>query len=236
VKVTKEILRQMILDGEDISKLDYSHIADMSYMFCGCKEIIETPLIDTSKVKHFGNMFSGCKNLKKINKMDLSSAIHLTDMFQDCISLEKVDEIIAPEAKDLLQMFLGCTLLKVVNYIYAPKSENIIGMFQDCERLETVREFDTSSVKFMDWALSNCKIFRHKKLDWDFSSMENMYKMVEGPETFIKMVGEDRVKDILIDRAKKMDEFKYKAMTKSLSKEEEKEKLIELVQYYLIGV
>ena len=32
-KVTKEQLRDMILNGEDISKVDYSHIIDMSWMF-----------------------------------------------------------------------------------------------------------------------------------------------------------------------------------------------------------
>ena len=63
-KVTKEQLRDMILRGEDISNVDYSHITDMSWMFYGCKNLKEIPHLDTSKVMDMSEMFYRCTNLE----------------------------------------------------------------------------------------------------------------------------------------------------------------------------
>ena len=63
-KVTMEQLRDMILRGEDISNVDYSHITDMSWMFLGCTNLKEIPHLDTSKVTNMRYMFLGCINLE----------------------------------------------------------------------------------------------------------------------------------------------------------------------------
>ena len=64
-KVTdKYELRDMILNGEDISNIDYSEITDMSWMFEGCTNLKKIPHLDTSKVIDMSWMFEGCTNLE----------------------------------------------------------------------------------------------------------------------------------------------------------------------------
>jgi hypothetical protein len=41
--ITKEQLRDKILNNEDITGIDYSHITDMSYMFDECTSLEKVP-------------------------------------------------------------------------------------------------------------------------------------------------------------------------------------------------
>ena len=85
-KVTdKRQLRDMILNGEDISNVDYSEITDMSRMFFECTHLKEIPHLDTSKVTDMEGMFGKCINLKKIPHLDMS------EMFLGCINLEYLE-------------------------------------------------------------------------------------------------------------------------------------------------
>ena len=90
-KVTKEQLRDMILRGEDISNVDYSHITDMSWMFLGCTNLKEIPHLDTSKVTDMSWMFDGCTNLKEIPHLDTSKVTNMRYMFLGCINLEYLE-------------------------------------------------------------------------------------------------------------------------------------------------
>jgi hypothetical protein len=44
--ITKEQLRDKILNNEDIRGIDYSHITDMSTMFYNCKSLKKIPELD----------------------------------------------------------------------------------------------------------------------------------------------------------------------------------------------
>ena len=90
-KVTKEQLRDMILNGEDISKVDYSHIIDMSWMFSWCTNLKEIPHLDTSKITSMSWMFDGCTNLKEIPHLDTSKVTNMRYMFLGCINLEYLE-------------------------------------------------------------------------------------------------------------------------------------------------
>ena len=90
-KVTMEQLRDMILRGEDISNVDYSHITDMSWMFLGCTNLKEIPHLDTSKVTDMSWMFDGCTNLKEIPHLDTSKVTNMRYMFLGCINLEYLE-------------------------------------------------------------------------------------------------------------------------------------------------
>ena len=90
-KVTKEQLRDMILNGEDISNVDYSHIIDMQWMFYKCTNLKEIPYLDTSKVTDMSLMFHGCTNLKDIPHKDTSKVTNMSLMFFGCKNLEYLE-------------------------------------------------------------------------------------------------------------------------------------------------
>jgi len=59
IKIDKQQLKQLILDGKSTEEYDYSEVTDMSYMFRDCKSLTTIPLIDTSNVTDMRYMFSG---------------------------------------------------------------------------------------------------------------------------------------------------------------------------------
>ena len=82
-KITKEEIRQMAIQGKDISQLDVSHIEDFSRMFEGIlnfnQDISDW---DVSNGKYFLDMFRGCKNFNcDISKWDISSGVYFSSMF-----------------------------------------------------------------------------------------------------------------------------------------------------------
>ena len=54
-KVTKEELRDIILNNEDITKVDYNHLIDMACIF-GCSSLTSVHLSDTSNVIDMDNL------------------------------------------------------------------------------------------------------------------------------------------------------------------------------------
>ena len=65
--ITTKELRDKILNNEDISDIDYSHITDMSHMFYGCSVLKEVPEFNTSIVKTNYGIFKDCSLLKEIS-------------------------------------------------------------------------------------------------------------------------------------------------------------------------
>ena len=88
--ITKEQLRYKILNNEDISGIDYSHITDMSKMFYYCKSLKEVPLFDTSKVTNMGSIFKYCSELAEVPQFDISSATSMIYMFEGCFALKTI--------------------------------------------------------------------------------------------------------------------------------------------------
>jgi hypothetical protein len=90
----KRELRDLILEGKDISEYDYSSVTDMSNMFRYCSSLEIIPFMDTSLVRNMYGMFKDCINLKSIPFLDTSSLF--TDMyaiFYNCKSLRKIGNI-----------------------------------------------------------------------------------------------------------------------------------------------
>jgi hypothetical protein len=88
-KITKEELRDMILRGEDINCVDYSHIRDTSYMFKDCKELVKMPYFNMVNVTNAEGMFLNCINLKEAFIVGTRNLSNTFKMFDGCESLAK---------------------------------------------------------------------------------------------------------------------------------------------------
>ena len=121
----------------DISDWDVSKVKDMSYMFCGCNNLISVGDLsnwNVSKVEGMSVMFSNCEQLKSVG--DLSNW--------------KVSGV-----KNMFYMFQGCEQLKSVGDLSnwdVSKVENMWNMFYSCKQLKSVGDlsnWDVSKVKYM---------------------------------------------------------------------------------------
>jgi len=153
------------LNDLNLSSFDTKNVNDMSYMFCGCKNLNKIKMsytFITKKVVNFYGMFGECEN---IEYLDLSS-------------------FDTENANIMTGMFCRCYNLKIINFSSSFNTKNVInmsGMFSQCESLETLdlSSFDTKKVVIMSGMFLECY---HLK-DLDLSSfitknvinMENMF-------------------------------------------------------------
>ena len=94
-------------------------ITDMSYMFSGCKDLIDLPnisIIDTRNVTNMRSMFEGCINLVEIDLSgwDIKNVQSIRGMFYQCENLKSVRGIKNWKPEKLqtcYEMFMGCSSL-----------------------------------------------------------------------------------------------------------------------------
>ena len=71
------------------------NVIDMSYMFYGCKSLVEIRLFkNVSNVLNFSNMFYNCLNLKYVSNIEnwnVLKANLFTYMFYNCVMLYELD-------------------------------------------------------------------------------------------------------------------------------------------------
>jgi surface protein len=115
MKITKSKLRNKILNNEDISDIDYSHITDMSWMFSGCIKLISLPKLNTKNVINMFCMFFDCYNLKSVPKIDTSNVTNMSYMFENCKNLKSVPKLDTSKVHNMYGMFDGCINLKKID-------------------------------------------------------------------------------------------------------------------------
>jgi hypothetical protein len=139
--ISKEQLRDMILNEEDISYVDYSHIIDMSDMFRNCNMKTIQP-IDTSNVIVMDLMFDCCRNLESIPWMDTSNVVEMYAMFSECHRLKSIPLLDTSKAKDISFLFDCCFGLEEVPDLDTSSAEETENIFYNCKNLEKINHFN----------------------------------------------------------------------------------------------
>lgn len=161
--------------------------------------MINAPMMDTSKVTSFQNAFEGCLKLKKVPQYDLSNAKNFSYMFYNCKALESVDFTDYPSASNLNGMYGNCESLGEIT-ITAPLCTKCSGLFQGCKLLTNVTLAipnatvatnmfkgctSLTNLTFIDWIkcdhlnISDCTNLTHESLMstlnhlYDYSSSNN---------------------------------------------------------------
>jgi hypothetical protein len=120
--------------------------------------------------------FSNCKYLTTVGNVTLENCIKAPGMFMDCVNLNTIGSISLPKATDISYMFSRCYSLTKFSSINAPNATSVSGLFEDTNIRElpnlsfpaatdimdviplsayTVKDIDISSVKYLEYALTN---------------------------------------------------------------------------------
>lgn len=79
----------------EFSNINTSYVTDMSYMFCGLKNLtkLDLTMFDTSNVTNMSDMFYECSRLQQIalSSFDTKKVTSMSEMFMECTSLQKLD-------------------------------------------------------------------------------------------------------------------------------------------------
>jgi surface protein len=116
-KVNKIELRNMILNGEDITKVDYSGIHVMCHMFSECPNLVSIPWMNTSNVTDMEGMFQNCSKLKSVPELDTSKVWDMRFMFDGCVNLVTIPDLDTSSVENMNYfLFRGCKNLEKVNH------------------------------------------------------------------------------------------------------------------------
>lgn len=161
--ITREELRDMILEKEDISKIDYSHLRDLSFLFQNCEELIELPHMDVSNVENMEGMFQYCINFNgNINDWDVSNVENMNSMFCGCTDFDQpLDRWNTSKVKDMGSMF------------------NRAHSFN-----QNINEWDVSNVETMDHMFYYANMFNQPLDKWNVGRAMDMHSMFWKDEGF----------------------------------------------------
>ena len=139
----------------------YINLKDSSYMFAGCKKIIniDLNLFNTKYIKNMRYMFYGCENLKSINLYSFNTinCRDMSHMFEKCKNLE----------------YLDLSSFRINNII------DMSNMFDDCLKIneEIFEKINFESVKQLNLSynsISNIKLLERV----DFKQLQQLYLSV----------------------------------------------------------
>lgn len=177
--ITREYIKNLLLNGYDISDIDYSHITDMSYMFVNDDIISYIPDFDVSHVVNMEGMFYGCRNLKKSPLINTSSATNMKEMFRGCFELITVCDLDTSKVVDLEHMFSECSSLKFLSPLDLSNADNVNNMFNFCYDIH---------FNLNDW-----------KLPENLNLLEMLNNSFLSGEDFLDCVGLDNSIKIVLD-------------------------------------
>ncbi len=156
MELDKRKLRQMILKGDDISLIDYSHITDMSYMFQGLINLTSIPHLNVSNVSNMEGMFPDCFNFDcNINHWDVSNVINMKKMFHKCTKFNSpLNNWNVSNVNDMSGMFYQ-------NYFFNQPLNN----------------WNVSNVNDMSWTFAFCLMFNQPLDDWKIDNVTSMQSL-----------------------------------------------------------
>lgn len=101
----KNLLRTLITQNYDISKVDVSNMTDMSYLFTDSNFNNDISKWNVSNVKDMNNMFSTSKFNSDISKWNVSNVIDMSFMFYESEFNKDISQWDISKVKDMDYMF-----------------------------------------------------------------------------------------------------------------------------------
>ena len=129
---------------------------DAKYMFLGCGNLIEIPLLDTSNVKNMSSMFSRCSKLTTIPLLNTSKVYSMEAMFEYCKSLVSIPLLDTSNVIEMNGMFSSCSNLTSIPLLNTSKARQMQHMFNSCYSLTSIPQLDTSNVTTFYNTFYNC--------------------------------------------------------------------------------
>ena len=185
-------------EGIYIIKLKFNiNIKDLSFMFAGCRNILNIDLSsfqDTKNVNNMSDMFGSCislTSLPDISEWDTKNVNNMHAMFSCCTALESLPDISEWDTKnvnDMSFMFDFCNSLQSLPDISKWDTKNVnnmSNMFHCCNKLKSlpdISKWDVKNVNDFSGMFCVCRSLKSfPDIDkWDTKNANNMCCMFDG--------------------------------------------------------
>ena len=152
-----------INDGQLSNLLKYSdteNVVDMSYMFCGQKDITTIPAIDTHKVISMSYMFRNAFHLKTLPNLDTSNVKNMSNMFSSYNSPPMLDTSSVQTATYMFSqdstVYAGYTGIRTIPLYDFSKVIRADYMFNYCKYLKSIPALDFKELNYSTGMFNGC--------------------------------------------------------------------------------
>ncbi len=128
-----------------------------AYVFWGCTNITEIPLLDTSKITYMREMFSYCEKIKTIPLLNTSKVFSMQAMFNHCTSLVTIPLLDTSKVTEMNDMFTNCTSLITIPLLNTAKAPQMQRTFYNCTSLTSIPQLNTGNVTSFYCCFQSCK-------------------------------------------------------------------------------
>ena len=185
---------------------------DCKGMFKNYTEVNEIEfnnMLDTACVINMSFMFLGCKNLMEldVSGFDTVHVMNMKSMFYECEGLTKLDvsRLVTGNVTDMSFMFYGCKNVQNLDIAGFDTSRvtDMNCMFYDCEGLTKldVSRLATGNVTDMSYMFRGCKNLTDLDVTgFDISSVTNMNYMFYGCENLRELAGRELIENHPVDK------------------------------------
>ena len=199
--VDREMLDQMLLDEEDVSKVCTTRITDMSYMFYdfvnfsphSFAEDFNQPIgsWDVSSVTNMSAMFYNSSAFNQdIGNWDVSSVIDMTQMFYNSAFNQDIGNWDTSSVTEMTWMFRDNSAFNQDIGNWDVSSVIDMGqMFYHSAFNQDIGNWNTSSVTNMRFMFGNDTAFNQDIGNWDVSSVIDMRGMFNDNTAFNQDIG-----------------------------------------------
>ena len=129
---------------------------EAKYMFWGCSNLTEIPLLDTSNVENMASMFSRCSKLTTIPLLNTSNVKNMASMFSRCSKLTTIPLLNTSKVYSMQRMFEYCTSLVSIPLLDTSNVTEMSGMFSSCSNLTSIPLLNTSKARQMQHTFNSC--------------------------------------------------------------------------------
>jgi surface protein len=186
--VDEAMLREMVENEQDVTKLATTKVTDMKYMFYDATFNQPIGNWDVSNVTDMGAMFRGATFNQPISNWDVSNVTDMGAMFRGATFNQPIGSWDVSNVTDMSSMFYNSTFNQPIGNWDVSNVTYMGGMFRDSSYNQPINSWNVSNVTNTSGMFAEAETFNQDISNWDVSNVTNMAYMFRGA-TFNQPIG-----------------------------------------------